>query len=97
MNMDWLQVVMFAVLIESVIESVARLIGFDWRKDLRGGSKFAAAIAVAVVGCVAFNIDLFAVGGFVGRVAFVGNVLSGFVFGRGSNYVHDVIKKIGQL
>jgi len=43
---------------------------------------------------VLYNLDLLAAFGIVSTIPFVGSVLTGFIVGRGSNYLNDIISKI---
>ena len=52
--------------------------------------------SAAVVGvglCLAYAVDLLSLIGLVGRVPFVGEVLTGLLVGRGSNYINDFIDR----
>ena len=55
------------------------------------------SIAIGVLAAVAFNLDIFAQMGMVSRIPFVGCVLTGILVSRGSNYIFDLIKRVGLL
>lgn len=47
------------------------------------------------VGCaLAFDVDLFAIAGITAAVPYVGQVLTGVLLSRGSNYVYDLLKQL---
>lgn len=49
------------------------------------------ALALGVVLAIAYNVDLLATVGMTSIVPLVGNVVSGVIIGRGSNYVNDMV------
>lgn len=53
----------------------------------------AAAIGIAV--SIFYRLDVFALLGVTAAYPFVGYVITGLVIGRGSNYLNDLISKIG--
>ena len=87
--MQWFSVIFGAIIAEALIEYANMAVrdkGVDWR-----------VIASAVIGvgvALAFGIDLFEVVGIAARVPVVGMVLTGVIISRGSNYIHDILKKI---
>jgi hypothetical protein len=76
-----------AVLIEGIIEYLGSPIPSKFKPY--------AAAALSVVVCLLYNADLLALLGYPAAVLFVGAVLTGLVIGRGSNYVNDIISRIG--
>lgn len=83
----FLTLVVLAVLVEAVTEWV------DWLVEK--GMAYEAIVALIAGQVLAWgaNLDLLAVlnvEGFYG----VGYVLSGIIISRGSNYVHDLLKRI---
>jgi len=89
--MQIFSVVFGAVIAEALIEYVNMVVTdddhrLDWRVIM------SAVIGVGV--SIAFGIDLFEVIGMAAKVPFVGMVLTGVVISRGSNYIHDILKKI---
>lgn len=49
------------------------------------------ALALGVALSIAYNVDLLAIAGMTSAVPLVGNIVSGIVIGRGSNYVNDIV------
>lgn len=49
------------------------------------------ALGLGVVLAIAYNVDILAMAGLVSPIPLVGNVVSGIIIGRGSNYVNDVV------
>ena len=52
------------------------------------------ALALGVLVSVAYGIDILALFGLKTIVPFLGNVISGIIIGRGSNYLNDLISKL---
>lgn len=48
-----------------------------------------AAAALGVLLCTAYRIDLLAAAGLVSPWPIIGQVVSGFLIGRGSNFIND--------
>lgn len=81
--------VLFAVLIESVVYHVEQLVverNFDWR--------LIAALVSSILACVVFQIDIFAEGGFVSVIPFVGSVFTGIIFARIANFTNNFIEAV---
>ena len=56
------------------------------------------AAMVLGVGCaLAFGVDLFEIAGIKANVPYVGEILTGVLLSRGSNYVYDLIGQITKL
>lgn len=51
-------------------------------------------IGLGILVALAYNIDLFAIGGLVSSIPYVGCVLTGILISRGSNYIFDLIKSL---
>lgn len=72
-------ILVLAVLIEGIMEYLGGDIPTKYKK-------YAAAL-VSIGFCLAYDADLLATIGLVSRYAFVGNIFTGLVIGRGSNYL----------
>ena len=87
--MDWFAVIAFAILVEGIVEY------FKLAFPRFGMSQLIVPVTVllGVAVCVLYGCDLLAVMGLVTPVPYVGNVLTGILVARGSNYIYDVIGK----
>lgn len=82
-----LAIVFMAIVVEGIIEYVK--LGFQ-------KSICAEIIACMVLGIAVsflYNLDIFAALGIMARFDYVGNIMTGLVIARGSNYVFDLIGK----
>lgn len=52
------------------------------------------ALLIGVLLAVAYNVDILAMVGLHSIVPLIGNVVSGVIIGRGSNYVNDFVGKL---
>ena len=90
--MKWYAMLFLAIVIEAVI---------TYAKTLFVERKFQWQIAAAMllgVGCaLAFGIDLFAVAGIPAAVPYVGNILTGILLSRGSNYMFDLMGQLTRI
>lgn len=76
-----------AILVEAVI---------TYGRELASGFKaiLLAPIAIGILVAVAYNLDIPAVLGIAARVPFIGNILTGVIIARGSNYLFDTLGKL---
>ena len=83
---------MVTILIEFIIQTVKEIINEGSPNWYMLG-----AVALGVLVSILAEIDAFALVGVEFSIPYVGPVLTGAVVGRGSNAVHDIIKKLGGL
>ena len=83
-------VVYGAVVAEALIEYVNMAV-----KDKRIDWHVIASALIGVGVALAFGLDVFELVGVPATVPVVGMVLTGVLISRGSNYVHDILKRLG--
>lgn len=54
------------------------------------------SITIGMLMAIAYKIDIFEYFGFTTRIPFLGNMITGILMSRGSNYIFDLISKITQ-
>lgn len=54
------------------------------------------ALVLGMAVAVAYNVDLFALAGLSTRVPYIGSLLTGVLLSRGSNYIFDLMKLLGE-
>jgi|SRR5689334_2952687 len=83
-------ILMLAVLCEALVEYAGTPIPQRWKP-------YAAAL-VGVIVALLYGVDVFALVasqfGQSARIPYVGEVLSGILLGRGSNYINDLISRL---
>lgn len=87
--MEWFAIIFIAIIVEGVVEYIKL-----------ASPKFAASrwivpvtVLIGVGVAIAYNADLLAVAGLTTPVPYIGNVLTGILISRGSNYIYDLIGK----
>lgn len=83
---EFLGLVVVATFIESTIQFVKNL------NNAREKAWFFVAVVFGALVCVLFGIDFFQLVGLTSDTPYVGSILTGFIVGRGANFVHDMLK-----
>ena len=91
--MNDLLVVLYAALLVEAIVNLIRTIK-DKETDWRYWAALGLAIAVSLLVTYNWDIDLFSILLGVGRIPYVGAILTGFIIARGANVVSDLLKLI---
>lgn len=81
------------ILIAFVIEGIVTYVK-TWFVDGNFKWQQLATVAIGILLTVAYNIDLIAVFGVESSIPFLGNVLTGVLASRGSNFLFDFIESI---
>ena len=87
--MKWYALLFLSIVIEAVVTYARTLI-----VDRRFQWQIAVAMLLGVGCALAFGVDLFAVAGIPAAVPYVGQMLTGVLLSRGSNYVFDLIGRL---
>ena len=88
-------IVAVAVLIEGLVEYGKNIANMFYEGDRKTGVTQIVTIIIGIALAFAFNANMFVPLG-LSVNNYVGMVLTGIVMSRGSNYVSDLITKIGQ-
>jgi len=87
--MEFFMFIFISIIIEGIISYFKEFFVdgvFQWQVMV--------AIVIGIFVAAVYNIDIFEIVGLKANIPYVGNVLSGILISRGSNYIFDVIKKI---
>lgn len=82
-------IILLAVVIEGIVTYTKEIVEdkhFSWQEIV--------AIILGVLVAVGYNTDLFALFGMVSKIPYLGQVLTGLLLARGSNYVFEMLKKL---
>ncbi|MBQ8338219.1 MAG: hypothetical protein IJY33_03660 [Oscillospiraceae bacterium] len=82
-------VLVMAVIIEAIIAYVK-----TWVVEKKIQWQQIVAVFFGIVISFAYSLDIPALVGIESGIAYVGNVLTGILISRGSNYIHDLYKNI---
>ena len=88
-------IIAVAVLIEGLVEYGKNIANMFYEGDRKTGVTQIVTIIIGIALAFAFNANMFVPLG-LSVNNYVGMVLTGIVMSRGSNYVSDLITKIGQ-
>lgn len=88
-------IIAVAILIEGLVEYGKNIVDMFYGGDKKTAVTQLVTIAVGIALAFAFNADMFVPLGLTVN-HYIGMVLTGIVMSRGSNYVSDLITKIGQ-
>lgn len=81
--------ILFAIIIEGIITYIK-----EWFVNSKIIWQQVLAAFLGIVVAIAYNIDLLALFGFTSNILFIGNILTGILLSRGSNYIFDLIKSL---
>lgn len=92
MQYNSFSLIMFAILIEALI---------SYTKDFFVSGSFSwellASIGLGIIIAVAYGLDLPAYFNLNSQIPYLGNILTGILLSRGSNYVYDLLGKLTKL
>lgn len=58
--------------------------------------EIATSLIIGTLMAIAYNLDVFEYFGFSTKIPFLGNIITGILMSRGSNYIFDLISKLTQ-
>lgn len=90
--MEFFGLLFFAIIIEGIVSYVKTFFvdgKIQWQTMV--------ALALGIVVALAYQVDLLASVGLTSAIPYIGSVLTGILISRGSNYIFDLIKLIGEL
>lgn len=87
--MKWYSIIFVSIVIEGIITYLKTVI-----KDKTIQWAVIASMCLGIGCALAFGLDLFAVAGITANIPHVGQVLTGVLLSRGSNYIYEIINKL---
>ena len=87
-----LVIIMVALIAESVWETLK----MTWQEGKVSVDRI-GALVVALILCVGVRLDILALLDINVTIPFLGVILTGILISRGSNFIHDLLVKIGQI
>lgn len=88
--MDYFGLIFLAIIVEGVITYVKE---FFVKGNIRW--EMVVSVIVGVLAASAYGVDVMAMAGMKSSIPLLGNILTGILISRGSNYVFDLIKAVG--
>ncbi|MDU5110796.1 MAG: hypothetical protein E6248_10130 [Clostridium sp.] len=88
---------LFIILIVALIaESVWETLKMTWQKGKLCLDRV-GALVVSLVICIDIKLDMLTLLGINTTIPFIGIVLTAILISRGSNFLHDLLERIGQV
>lgn len=84
------------VMIALIAESVWETLKMTWQEGKISIDRI-GALVVALILCIGVRLDILALLGINVTIPFLGVILTGILISRGSNFIHDLLAKIGQV
>lgn len=83
------QLIIIGLLVESVVETIK--MAFEPKKVNKW---MLVSMGIGILLAFQVQADILLILGFTGTIPYLGIILTGILFSRGSNWIHDLIKKI---
>lgn len=87
--MELTSFIFMAFFIEGLVEFVKQIVDAD--KSIK--YTYILSIVLGITTCCVFNLNLLSLLDINTSVPFAGNIVSGFIISRGSNYLNDFVSK----
>ena len=87
--MDFAQLIIVAILVESVWENIKMI----WQSG-KFSIDMLGSLIVSILQCVLVKIDIFPIVGLNIAVPIIGSIFTGIIVSRGANFVNDLFKKL---
>lgn len=84
--------IMISLVAESVWESLKML----WQDGKLSVDRLGALITSVII-CIGIKLDLLALLGIDNSIPYLGIMLSGVLISRGSNFMHDLLVRVGNV
>lgn len=88
--MEFLEVFFLAIVVEGIVEHIKQ--GFPVIAD-KTWAILLITWLIGIAGCLVFGIDVFDLLHIRAKVPFAGEIITGMLIARGSNYMYDLIGK----
>ncbi|MCX7903299.1 MAG: hypothetical protein N2486_02200 [Caloramator sp.] len=86
------KVIVIAILTEAIWETLKMT-----KKEKYFNVDRIGAILVSVFICIIFDLDIFSMYLGLAKVNYIGNILTGILISRGSNFIHDILGMVSSL
>lgn len=83
-----------AILVMSVLTEAVITYIKTWVVEKKIQWQMIASVMLSIVVCFAYGLDIPALVGIDSSIPFIGNVITGILVSRGSNYIYDLFKTL---
>lgn len=84
------------IMVALIAESVWETLKMTWQEGKISIDRI-GALVVALILCVGVRLDILTLLGIETTIPMLGIILTGILISRGSNFIHDLLVKIGQV
>lgn len=84
------------IMIALIAESVWETLKMTWQEGKISVDRI-GALVVALVLCVGVKLDILSLLGISTMIPLLGVILTGILISRGSNFIHDLLIRLGQV
>jgi hypothetical protein len=89
MIMEFTQLVIIAILVESIWENLKMIY-----KKQKLNINMIGSLILAILVCILAKIDIFSIVGINLEIPIIGYVLTGIICSRGANFINDLFSKL---
>ncbi|MDO6355306.1 hypothetical protein Q3V94_09570 [Caloramator sp. CAR-1] len=86
------KIIIIAIFTEAIWETLKMI-----KKDKYFNIDRIGAILVSVFMCIIFDFDIFSTYLGLTKINYIGNILTGILVSRGSNFVHDILGTVSSM
>lgn len=87
--MEFTQLVIIAILVESIWENLKMIY-----KKQKLNINMIGSLVLAILVCILAKIDIFSIVGIELEISIIGYVLTGIICSRGANFINDLFSKL---
>lgn len=87
---------LIVIMIALIAESVWETLKMTWQEGKVSTDRIGALVVASVL-CIGVKLDILSLLGINTTIPFLGVILTGILISRGSNFIHDLLVKIGQV
>lgn len=84
------------IMIALIAESVWETLKMTWQEGKISVDRI-GALVVALVLCIGVKLDILSLLGINTTIPLLGVILTGILISRGSNFIHDLLIRLGQV
>ena len=84
------------IMITLIAESVWETLKMTWQEGKISVDRI-GALVVALVLCIGVKLDILSLLGISTTIPLLGVILTGILISRGSNFIHDLLVRLGQV
>lgn len=84
------------IVVTIIAESVWEILKMTWQQGKISLDRIGALVTSLIL-CISVNLDILSLIKINSSIPFLGIILTGILISRGSNFIHDILVRIGQV